>query len=338
MQDIKTAINETNKNNNFPSQAKLIKLVQELGYPKEDIIKAIKADVNTQLTTSRKQPKFMGHVIALAPFEKMQMDILDLQKFKGSNKLGDKIYPYMLVLIDIFSRFAYVEPLENKTAGTVLNTFQKLVDKIEKPTEVKKGKTKSDKIRIIISDNEGSFQSNIFEKYLDEHLISLTMNALNDHRVLGVIDNFAKKLKTILTKHFLLNKSKRWLDIIDKIISIYNNTEHTALNNLTPSQAKQLEYFEQVAQINLDKMEANRRVSDLEIGDKVRKYDLFKKSISKPSLTPQWTDKIFTVKKVQGQTITLDDDTKHKRYNLLVVPEDTPESEPNIISKELKKT
>ncbi len=326
MQDLKNAINEINKNNNFPSQAKLIKLVQELGYPKDDIIKAIKTDVNTQLTTSRKQPKFMGHVIALAPFEKMQMDIFDFQKFKQSNKVGNITYPYMLVLIDIFSRFAYVEPLENKTANTVLNTFKKLVDKVEKPTEVKKGKNKSDKIRIIISDNEGSFQSNIFEKFLDERNIVLSMNALNDHRVLGIIDNFAGRIKTILTKNFLFNKSTRWLDIIDNIINIYNNTEHTALNNLTPTQAKQPQHFEQVVKINLDKMEANRRISDLEVGDKVRKYDLFKKSISKPSLTPQWTDKIFTVTKVQGQTITLDDGTKHKRYNLLVVPPDTPET------------
>ena len=54
-------------------------------------------------------------------------------------------------------------------------------------------------------------------------------------------------------------------------------------------------------------------------------------------MTPQWSDKIFTVEKVQGQTVTLTDGTKHKRYNLLKVPDDTPETEPNIISSSLNK-
>ena len=48
-------------------------------------------------------------------------------------------------------------------------------------------------------------------------------------------------------------------------------------------------------------------------------------------MTPQWSQKIYKVMKVQGQTITLNDNTKHKRYNLLKIPSDTPESEPNII-------
>jgi hypothetical protein len=114
-------------------------------------------------------------------------------------------------------------------------------------------KNKVNKIRSIISDNEGSFQSNIFETYLDEHLISLTMNALNDHRVLGIMDKFAKRLKAILTKSFLLNRSTRWLDIINNIISIYNNTAHTSLNNLTPKQALQPENIEQIGKLALDK-------------------------------------------------------------------------------------
>jgi hypothetical protein len=56
----------------------------------------------------------------------------------------------------------------------VLDTFKKLVDKVmteQKPNKILKEKTKSYSIHQILSDNEGSFQSNIFEKYLDDNKI-----------------------------------------------------------------------------------------------------------------------------------------------------------------------
>ncbi len=246
----------------------------------------------------------------------------------------------MLVLIDVFSRYVYIEPLENKLADTVLETFKKLVNKVmsnQTTNKVLKTKTKKYSIHQIISDNEGSFQSNIMDKYLEDNNIFLTMNAYKDHRVLGIIDNFARKLKTILTKTFLLDNSTRWVDIIDNIVNIYNNTPHSALDNLTPQQATQPENFDKIVQLNLSKMENNKRTSDIEVGDSVRKYILFRKEISKPSMTPQWSQKIYKVIKVQGETITLNDNTKHKRYNLLKIPSDTPESEPNIIIKHIIK-
>ncbi len=56
---------------------------------------------------------------------------------------------------------------------------------------------------------------------------------LND----GVIDIFAKNLKRVLSKEFLENKSTEWVSILPKIIEQYNNTPHTALDNITPNQA-----------------------------------------------------------------------------------------------------
>jgi DNA-binding beta-propeller fold protein YncE len=84
-------------------------------------------------------------------------------------------------------------------------------------------------------------------------------------------------------------------------------------------------------------MENNKRVSDLEINDKVRKYSLFKKSISKPSITPSWSDEVYYVIKVDGYTVYLNDGSKSKRYNLLKVPDDTEiNTDKNVITQLLK--
>ena len=45
----------------------------------------------------------------------------------------------------------------------------------------------------------------------------MTINASNDHHVMGIIDNMALRLKNILKKTFLFTKSTNWINIIDNI-------------------------------------------------------------------------------------------------------------------------
>jgi hypothetical protein len=107
--------------------------------------------------TPRTPPKVQGHITSLAVNELMELDIFDLQKYKNDNIKNKIIYPYMLVLIDVFSRYAYIEPLENKLAEPVLEAFKKLVQQVmskQRPEKVLKEKTKSYAIHQIISDNE----------------------------------------------------------------------------------------------------------------------------------------------------------------------------------------
>ena len=70
--------------------------------------------------------------------------------------------------------------------------------------------------------------------------------------------------------------------------------------------------------------------TDLQIGDKVRKDVRVSESNTKGT-DPRWSDKVFTVKAIKGQTITLNDDSKYKRQNLLKVPADTESTATNIV-------
>jgi hypothetical protein len=81
---------------------------------------------------------------------------------------------------------------------------------------------------------------------------------LNDHNALGVIDIFAKNLKRVLSKEFLEDKDTEWVSILPKIIEQYNNTPHTALDNITPNQANQtLKKREHVMHLNIVKAQQN---------------------------------------------------------------------------------
>ena len=45
--------------------------------------------------------------------------------------------------------------------------------------------------------NESAFIGNEFYEYLKKQELVLNVNKLGDHKALGILDNFAKKLRTI---------------------------------------------------------------------------------------------------------------------------------------------
>ena len=55
----------------------------------------------------------------------------------------------------------------------------------------------------MVSDQDRAFIQGAFQDLVTKRKIALTTNALKDHRALGIIDNFAKRIKQVLTKTFI---------------------------------------------------------------------------------------------------------------------------------------
>jgi hypothetical protein len=120
------------------------------------------------------------------------------------------------------------------------------------------------------------------------------------------------------------------------IIHIYNNSEHSSLNNVKPSEASKPGNREDILNINLDKEHNNKNISDLHAGDKVRKIKIRGSHAIVKGTDPRWSNEVFTVSQVQGKTITLEDNSRYTRNDVLKVPADTESSGPNVIDKEKK--
>ena len=156
----------------------------------------------------------------------------------------------------------------------------------------------------------------------------LNTNIINDHHTLGIIDNFAKRIKTTISKIFLKTKTTIWINSLESIITLYNNTEHSSINGLTPNEVKNNQ--NDILDINIIKNQKNKVISDLEINDKVR---IRLSSDFKKGTEPRWSDAIYNVIKVNGATIKLDNDIRYKRNDLLQVPKNSVSSEVNVIIK-----
>jgi co-chaperonin GroES (HSP10) len=117
---------------------------------------------------------------------------------------------------------------------------------------------------------------------------------------------------------------------LDGVIKTYNNNAHSSLGSLSPNEATKDEHIAKIVEINNVKRKYNKTVSDLQIGDKVRKQiqNIFTKGTD-----PRYSDEVYTVVKTSGKKVILDDDTTNLRYNLLQVPNDTISSNTNVISQ-----
>jgi len=70
-------------------------------------------------------------VIVSGPNEQLDVDLADMQSLSKDN---DRI-KYLLVAIDVFSRYAWVEPLKNKTAKEVERGLMIILNQV-KPRKI----------------------------------------------------------------------------------------------------------------------------------------------------------------------------------------------------------
>ena len=307
--------------NNFPAKAKLLKLAKEQRpetQPK-DVNKFLDAQTAYQLLKEGKNLKSsMGHIVAFKINEIWQIDIYDVSRYETSNKK----FKYMFAVVDVFTRYAYIVPMKNKDIESTTKAIQEVLSYHKEAPN------------LIMSDNDSSFMGSEFQKVLVKNDIHHDPNAVGDHSALGIIDNFAKRIKRIITAHFLQTKKKNWIDIIQKIVRTYNYSPHSSLGGYTPAEVMANDdslINELILVANLFKSEANGTATDLKVGDSVRIKisDGFIKGTD-----PRYGGKVHIVKEIYGKNMILDNDKKYIRAQLLQVPANSVSDErPNTIQK-----
>ena len=121
------------------------------------------------------------------------------------------IYGYKLCIIDILSREVFCYPMKSKSLSDTTPAIKTFFN----TSGLHEFNSKA--LVIIMSDSNSAFkgenrdEEQKFQKVLSDNNAVLKAVKLNDHNALGIIDNFGKNLKRILSKEFLENKSTEWL-------------------------------------------------------------------------------------------------------------------------------
>lgn len=148
--------------------------------------------------------------------EMFDVDLADLSRYSKENQ-GIQ---YLLVAIDILSRYAFVLPLENKRSVTVLKAFKKILQE-RKPKNVRV--------------DAGSEFKGVFKSYLGEQHITLT-TARNENIKSNYVERFKRTLKSLITRYMTHKNTKHYLHVLPDLVYNYNHTLHSSLPHLSPVQ------------------------------------------------------------------------------------------------------
>ena len=200
-------------------------------------------------------------------------DLVEMQAFSKFNR-GVR---YLLTVIDVYSKYGYLLPLRDKTGKSVADAFKKIF---------KKSKRKPEKLW---TDKGREF----YIKHVKE--LGVELYSTENEEKSSAAERWNRMMKEKMFKYFSENNTNKYIDVLDDFVERYN-TRHSRIK-MTPVEASKKENEVKVY-INLYPDLTRRPMrAKFKTGDKVR--ILKKKGFFKKGFTPNWTEEVFTVAKIQ---------------------------------------
>jgi hypothetical protein len=204
-------------------------------------------------------------------------DLVEMQEWSRVNK-G---YRYMLNVIDVFSKYAWSVPLKDKRGETTTEAFKLIVrssGRIPKHLWVDQGK---------------EFYNKNMDEWLRKNNI-IRYSTFGEHKS-AVIERFNRNIKEKMWKRFTAENTRNWIDMLDRLMSDYNNTKHSTIG-MTPTEGSK-----KVNEVYIINSRKYRNVesthSKFKVGDRVRISRI--KSVFEKGYIPNWSEEVFIIHKVQ---------------------------------------
>jgi hypothetical protein len=150
--------------------------------------------------------------------------------FKTRTPEKNKGFRVALLCVDVFSRFAYAEPLQGKTAGEVAEAFQRILSRVS--TGRVAGKRAAGRPNEVSTDSGNEFKG-AFPELLSR--LGIAQGWETSINSLAVVDATTRTLKDIMKKEMIAKNSESWVDALPKAVQAYNSNFHSGIMNSTPA-------------------------------------------------------------------------------------------------------
>ena len=190
----------------------------------------------------------------------------------------NKGYKYLLVLICSFSRYLFIVPTKKKTAAAIAKAFERIFAN-RSP-------------RHIASDAGGEFLGpavrDLFKKYNIKHFV------LKGQPKCSIVERVIRTIKNKMFKYFTANDTLKYIDVLDELVSGYNNKYHRTIQ-MAPSQVNKRNEKKLWNKLYGDylKKQTKGKTKKFKTGDTVvitKKRKPFSKSY-----LPQWSEEKYMV-------------------------------------------
>ena len=190
-------------------------------------------------------------VLVFSTGDLFQIDLMDFQSLSASNQ-GFK---FVLVAIDVFSKFAWAVALKRKTAKEVLRGLQHIVKDMSP--------------RKIQCDRGLEFFNHSIKRWLKAKNIEMYATYNYDMKAC-VVERFIRTFKSRLYRYFTQKSTEKYIHVLPDIIKSYNNSFHRSIK-MTPFEARKSKN-ESVVYNNLyrSRCKEHHSASKLKVNDAVR--------------------------------------------------------------------
>ena len=138
-------------------------------------------------------------------------------------------YKYLLCVIDIFSRFAWIELLKDKKSETIVEAFNVVLSNGRIPKRLR-------------TDAATDFTSTKFQDNLKRKQI--THFTTHSEKQANYVERFIQTIKSKIFRYVIENNNARYIDIIPNLVESYNKTWHSGIRmepiNVSKENEKQL--------------------------------------------------------------------------------------------------
>ena len=201
------------------------------------------------------------------------MDVTSLSKYNGGVR-------FILVAIDIFSRYTWLEPLKSKQGTEVLSAFKKIFNKGRVPQKIR-------------TDRGKEFTNHAVDTYLKEK--NIIHFVTNNEVKANYAERVLKTIKSKFFRYFTKMQSYKYIDHIQDFVDSYNNTYHRSIKMKPADVKKENEaalWEQQYGMCPRPNMQVKFKFS---VGDKVRMSYLRRTFMRE--YEEKWTDELFLVVK-----------------------------------------
>ena len=199
----------------------------------------------------------------------VQMDLADLSSLSRWNG-GIK---YLLIWIDCYSRYLRVVPLKNKSAGTVTEAVNSLLQ-AQVPVNIQ-------------TDKGTEFRNQQLQDVFKNHNINFYTTQDPDTKA-AFAERVIRTIKSRIYRYMTLKNTKRYIDVLQDLVTSYNSSKHRSIG-MAPKDVTE-------KSINIAKVQHKSiKAHKYNVGDRVR-IPLEKTAFSR-GYTPNWTTEYFYIAK-----------------------------------------
>ena len=205
----------------------------------------------------------------------------DLASMSDYEKRNDG-YKYLLVVIDIFSRYAWVEPMKNKNADTIVQAFEKILSEGRIPRKLR-------------TDAATDFTSKKFQNLMKEK--NINHFTTHNEKQANYVERLIKTLKNKIRRYMSEKRTERYIDVLKNLVTSYNNTWHSGIQsepvNVNKNNEKKL-WWQMYWPTEMKlKKKKKRNPFKFKVGDKVR-ISLLRTSFQR-EYDNKWSYEIFKI-------------------------------------------